>query len=345
MKHFYKISILFLSLIALQSTNLKAQIKQTQIVSQTKAQITTSVTSKAKSKISNNAKVLSIQDSVKTVQTKAQKVVSNTTQIQSFKTVSQIKEQLTTNITNKVNTQITDKIKTIPLQDSINAIIDSAKVVQTKVAKAINPIKKTYTVIANNLQSPPNLNSLLNSQIDEVVPNLGVSKFKKIWDRTTYSLDLALGSTNTSSLIRLVPAMGVRVTKFYTIGIGLPLQHANFDKEVNRKSFEDFMYGVKVYHRLNLPKGLYFQLDNDFLNTKFSESQVREWMPAMWTGFGYNLKVAKNFGISTMVMYNALHKEQYTPYNLPLDIRVGFNWYQPTKPIFGNAKKLQQEIK
>jgi hypothetical protein len=263
-----------------------------------------------------------------------------------------VKKELTTTITDKVTNKIktTDKIKTIPLQstqDSINLIIDSLKAIQTKIEKTANATKKTYTVVTNVIKkTPDNLNSLLlNTDVNELIPNVGISKFKKIWDRTTYSLDLALGTTNTSNLIRLVPAVGLRVTKFYTIGVGFPLQHTNIDKELNKNSFEDFMYGIKLYHRLNLPKGLYFQLDNDFLNSKFSENQLREWMPAMWTGFGYNLKVAKNFGISTMIMYNALHKEHYTPYSLPLDIRVGFNWYQPTKPIFSKAKKLQQEIR
>jgi hypothetical protein len=228
---------------------------------------------------------------------------------------------------NEQQTSLTQIVQNPPQMPSINDLDEKAKqaIMSQNALKKANQLAKNMDRIA----------FLKNSEkLVESVTLLQESTLKKIWDRTIYSFDLTIGSNQSGNLQKIVPAVGVRISKFYTLGIGFPLQHTSINTNFNQKSFEDFMYGVKLYHRFNLPKGLYMQIDNDFVNSSFSENQVRQWMPAMWTGFGYNLKLTKYFGASAMVMYNPLHKEQYTPYSLPIDIRVGFNWYQVTKPIF-----------
>jgi hypothetical protein len=222
---------------------------------------------------------------------------------------------------------ITDKlVQQIP---SVNSLEEKAKQVIP------NPtVSKKVYYIANNVANGNLVNSLVPKEIEASVDKLKNSLLKKVWDKTVYSFDIALGANQGSNLLKITPAVGIRMTKYYTLGIGFPIQYTSFNQNINQKSFEDFMYGIKVYHRLHLPKGIYLQADGDFLNSSLVENQVRQWIPAMWTGFGYNKKLTKNFGASIMVMYNPLYRENYTPYSLPLDIRVGFNWYQITKPIF-----------
>lgn len=223
------------------------------------------------------------------------------------------------------------------IREKLTQQLPSTDVAKEKLKQAIptsNATKKVY-YIANNAMNGTFDNSIVPQKLEKSVHKLQNSPLKKIWDRTVYSFDIGLVLGQNSNLFRFTPTAGVRITKYYTMGIGVPMQYTNFNQNFNQKGFEDLMYGVKLYHRLHLPKGIYLQIDGDFLNSSLSENQTRQWIPAMWTGFGYNKKLSKHFGASIMVMYNTLYKENYTPYSLPLDIRVGFNWYQPTKPIIG----------
>jgi hypothetical protein len=264
-----------------------------------------------------------------------------------LKKVISTSQTQTSDILKSPTTQIEKLQQTIPSNIPINerVVIEkftqklpSVNTIGEKIKQEVpnqNTTKKVYH-ITTNVMNGTLVNSVVPKKLEEGINKLQPNALKKIWDRTVYSFDIALGLGQNSNLLRITPAVGVRITQYYTLGLGMPIQYTNFSQNINQKGFEDFMYGVKVYHRLHLPKGIYLQVDGDLLNNGLSENQVRRWVPAMWTGFGYNKKLTKHFGASIMVMYNPLYKENYTPYSLPIDIRVGFNWYQPTKPIIGS---------
>lgn len=136
-----------------------------------------------------------------------------------------------------------------------------------------------------------------------------------------YGLELG-GSLGNNILVQASPSVGYRVTKSCILGAGLPFMYA-YSNAINTSQY---VFGFKTFMRLAAFKGFYLQSEYELLNTKRNNSESRIWTPVIWLGGGYNLKLFGKASTNITLLYNPIHNSQ-TPYNLPFDVRVGFQLF------------------
>lgn len=139
--------------------------------------------------------------------------------------------------------------------------------------------------------------------------------------RWVYGLELG-GSVGNNVLIQASPSVGYRVTKSFILGAGLPFMYSHS----NTSNVSRYVFGLKSFIRWTAFKGFYLQSEYELLNTKQNNSENRIWTPVFWLGGGYNLKLFGKASTNITFLYNPIHNSQ-TPYNLPFDIRVGFQLF------------------
>ena len=72
-----------------------------------------------------------------------------------------------------------------------------------------------------------------------------------------------------------------------------------------------------------LAHGEYETLNWQFFDPN-ADAVIRDWVPGLLIGGGYQQKIGERSGFQILILYNLIYDSLRSPYNEPYVIRVGF---------------------
>ena len=203
-----------------------------------------------------------------------------------------------------------------------------------------NPIIKWFTmsallfltIVSLQAQKPINIASKLGLPTD---PQLDKTKSLSFGERIYFGGDFGLSLGRTQTFINLSPLMGYKLNEKLSIGAGPVFQYwqdqviyINEQTGVQyQENVSSLIYGGKGFGRLFLFKDFFANVEFEYISANLPIQErltERRWIPALWMGAGYMIRLNKKAGINIMALYNPLFDKQNSPYTSPFDVRVGF---------------------
>lgn len=181
-------------------------------------------------------------------------------------------------------------------------------------------------------QNPVNIASKLGLPTD---PKIDKTKELSFGERIYLGGDFGLSLGRTQTFINLSPLVGYKLNEKLSIGAGPVFQYWQdqviyIDNQSGfqyQKKVSSMIYGGKGFGRLFLFKDFFANAEFEYISADLPIQEgltERRWIPAIWAGAGYMIKLNKKAGINIMALYNPIFDKQNSPYTSPFDVRVGF---------------------
>ncbi len=166
-------------------------------------------------------------------------------------------------------------------------------------------------------------------------PKIDKTKELSFGERLYFGGDFGLSLGRTQTFINLSPLVGYKLNEKLSIGAGPVFQYWQ-DQVVYindqtgfqyQKKVSSLIYGGKGFGRLFLFKDFFANAEFEYISADLPIQEgltERRWIPAIWAGAGYMIRLNKKAGINIMALYNPLFDQQNSPYTSPFDVRVGF---------------------
>ena len=189
-----------------------------------------------------------------------------------------------------------------------------------------------FGVSAVQAQKAVNIASKLGLPTD---PKLDKTKELSFGERLYFGGDFGLSLGRTQTFINLSPLVGYKLNEKLSIGAGPVFQYWQ-DQVVYindqtgfqyQKKVSSLIYGGKGFGRLFLFKDFFANVEFEYISANLPIQEgltERRWIPAIWAGAGYMIRLTDKAGINIMALYNPLFDQQNSPYTSPFDVRVGF---------------------
>jgi hypothetical protein len=189
-----------------------------------------------------------------------------------------------------------------------------------------------FGVSAVQAQKAVNIASKLGIPTD---PKIDKTKELSFGERLYFGGDFGLSLGRTQTFINLSPLVGYKLNEKLSIGAGPVFQYwqdqvVYINEQTGfqyQKKVSSLIYGGKGFGRLFLFKDFFANVEFEYISADLPIQEgltERRWIPAIWAGAGYMIKLNKNAGINIMALYNPLFDKQNSPYTSPFDVRVGF---------------------
>lgn len=136
---------------------------------------------------------------------------------------------------------------------------------------------------------------------------------KPIKDKLYYGgyINLSFGSY---TRIGIEPMIGYKIVP--RLSVGAKIRYDYIEDKRYSETYTTSSYGASIFTRLRVIRGLYAHAEyagyNYELYNEFGESD-RQWVPFLFLGAGYNLKVGRRSSIIAQVMWDVLQNEN-NPY-------------------------------
>lgn len=181
-------------------------------------------------------------------------------------------------------------------------------------------------------QNPINVASKLGIPTD---PKIDKTKNLSFGERLYFGGDFGLSLGRTQTFINLSPLVGYKLNEKLSVGAGPVFQYWQ-DQVIYindqtgfqyQKKVSSLIYGGKGFGRLFLFKDFFANAEFEYISADLPIQEgltERRWIPAIWAGAGYMIRLTDKAGINIMVLYNPIFDQQDSPYTSPFDVRVGF---------------------
>jgi hypothetical protein len=166
-------------------------------------------------------------------------------------------------------------------------------------------------------------------------PRIDKTKNLSFGERLYFGGDFGLSLGRTQTFINLSPLVGYKLNEKLSVGAGPVFQYWQ-DQVIYindqtgfqyQKKVSSLIYGGKGFGRLFLFKDFFANAEFEYISADLPIQEgltERRWIPAIWAGAGYMIRLNKNAGINIMALYNPIFDQQNSPYTSPFDVRVGF---------------------
>ncbi len=153
-------------------------------------------------------------------------------------------------------------------------------------------------------------------------------KKKSVKDKLYFGgyLNLSLGSY---TMIGIEPMVGYNIIPRLSVGAKIRYDYIQ-DKRYSQ-TYTSSNYGASIFTRLKVFRGLYAHAEYAGYNYEYYnafEESNREWIPFLFVGAGYTLRVGKRSSVMAQVLFDVLQNEK-SPYKswepfYSVGIGVGF---------------------
>lgn len=154
-----------------------------------------------------------------------------------------------------------------------------------------------------------------------------ISEDASFSDRLYFGGGFGFSSSGNATLLNVSPTVGYMFTNDLSGGIGIIYQYVNY-KSIDLKTNN---YGGRLFGRYNITPQLFGYTEYEAMNYEFPTisgneyTTRRELSPSLFVGAGYFQPFGARGGVSLMLLYNVIYKENNSPYPRPYVVRVGFN--------------------
>lgn len=158
----------------------------------------------------------------------------------------------------------------------------------------------------------------------------------KVNENIFFGGDFGVAVGGQQVFINISPLVGVKMAERFNAGGGLIFQYQRTQLllvDVGGIKYEttasNLIYGAKAFNRIFLFDRVFAQAEAEMINMALIQSdgaRERIWVPGIWAGTGYSLKLVGNVALNFTVAYNLAYQKGRSPYASPLDIRMGFQF-------------------
>lgn len=196
----------------------------------------------------------------------------------------------------------------------------------------ITTILLFFVLVTLKAQNPVNIASKLGVPTD---PKLEKNKELSFGERLYLGGDFGLSLGRTQTFINISPLVGYKLNEKFSVGAGPVFQYWQdqviyIDNQTGfqyQKEVSSLIYGGKGFGRLFLFKDFFANAEFEYISANLPIQEgltERRWIPAIWAGAGYMIRLNDKAGINIMALYNPIFDRQNSPYTSPFDVRVGF---------------------